>query len=144
MTHHAYPDATTVALVVATADELGTTPEEILERFGEHWVLVTAKDYGALLDATGRNLGEFLVNLPNLHTRVAMSYPHLDPPRFRCTEVTPTSLCLHYGSSRKGLAPFVRGLLRGLGKRFSTPVDVDHRGEDPATGEHVFAVRWGA
>lgn len=56
MTHHAYPDAMTIALLAATADELGTTMEQILERFGEHWVLVTAKDYGSLLDATGKDL----------------------------------------------------------------------------------------
>lgn len=142
MTHHAYPDSVTLALVAATAVELETTPEEILERFGVHWVLVTAKDYGAMLDATGRTLAEFLQNLPNLHTRVALSYPQLDPPRFRCSQVTESSLVLHYGSSRRGLAPFVIGLVRGLGLRFSTSVSVEHLGEDAASGEHSFQVRW--
>lgn len=144
MSHHAYPDAMTIALVAAAAEELGETTDQILERFGVHWVLVTAKGYGAMLDATGRTLPEFLQNLPNLHTRVALSYPQLDPPRFRCSAVTSNALVLHYGSSRTGLAPFVVGLIRGLGMRFSTALEIERLGEDEVTGEHSFRVRWGS
>lgn len=82
ISNESYPDDYTYRLVAA-ASELGNTPaEDILFAFGEHWVLRTATEgYGELMKAGGNNLGEFLINLPNFHTRVAMIYPKLSPPQ---------------------------------------------------------------
>jgi hypothetical protein len=49
----------------------------------------------------------------------------MQPPSFTCSEVTPTSLVLHYQSSRAGLLPFVVGLVKGLGEYFHTPARVE-------------------
>jgi hypothetical protein len=68
----------------------------------------------------GRTLREFLLNLPDLHTRVALIFPELRPPEFACSEVTANSLRLHYRSTREGLTPFVVGLVEGLGGMFQT------------------------
>jgi len=138
-----YPDAMTVSLVVATAEALATTPDDILERFGQHWVLETAQAYGHLLEATGRTLPEFLRNLPNLHTRIALSFPYLDPPTFRCSAITESSLVLGYSSRRTGLIPFVVGLIKGLGQRFDTPLRVTLLPAKP-TGEQEFLIDWGS
>jgi hypothetical protein len=140
VTHRAYPDASTVSLVVAAAAFLETTPDDVLERFGVHWVLHTAGSYSAILDATGSTVPEFLVNLPNLHTRVALSFPHLAPPIFGCTDVGPSSLVLHYESRRPGLVPFVVGLLKGLGIRMKTAVAVELL--SPGERGERFLVRW--
>lgn len=81
----------------AAVEVLGLPSEQILIAFGEHWVLKTAATiYGPMMRSGGKTLQEFLVNLPNFHTRVAMIYPKLEPPRFECTDMTDVGLHLHY------------------------------------------------
>jgi len=123
-----YPDEITYRLVGAASDILGITPEQVLEAFGEHWVLYTAAEgYGPLLSASGKSLREFLMNLDALHARVALTMPDLRPPRFRLVDTGPHTMTLEYHSTRQGLAPMVVGLLRGLGIRFSTPIEIAHQ-----------------
>ncbi|MCH2110059.1 MAG: heme NO-binding domain-containing protein [Polyangiaceae bacterium] len=120
-----YDDAVTYKLVEAAVEILGLSSEEVLKAFGEHWVLQTAtKGYGPMLDAAGSNLVEFLNNLPGLHTRVALIFPELKPPRFDVTHLGEGELTLHYWSDRPGLDSMVKGLMIGLGKRFNQQVEV--------------------
>lgn len=144
MSNEPYPDQMTYALVAAASDVLKLPTDKVLEAFGEHWVLHTARDgYGGLMDAAGKSLPEFLNNLPNFHSRVAMIFPKLEPPRFECTDVAATSLKLHYRTHREGLAPFVVGLMQGLGKMFSTPVTVRLvQSRDDGADHDVFDVSW--
>lgn len=144
LSNEAYPDDVTYRLVEAASATLGARAEDILAVFGEHWITFTAQEgYGALLLAAGSTLPEFLTNLPNFHGRVSMIFPDLKPPRFSCTDVTPDSLRLHYFTHRPGLAPFVTGLLRGLGKRFGTPVNVRQLESRDSGAEHdVFELQW--
>lgn len=122
---NAYPDEVTHSLVEAASRVLGLSVDDVLETFGEHWILYTAQEgYGEMLEMAGRTLFEFLQNLDNLHSRVGLLFPELRPPSFRCTDITGGSLRLRYYSERPGLAPFVVGLVRGLGVRFNTPVSV--------------------
>lgn len=121
----AYPDDLTHRLVKAASVELGMSAAEILQAFGEYWILYTAKQgYGEMIDRGGDNLPEFLQNLDNLHARVGLSFPQLKPPSFQCTHIQEDSLNLHYHSTRMGLAPMVIGLLKGLGKKFQTEIDI--------------------
>lgn len=139
----AYPDDITYKLVGAAADHLGQTPEALLEAFGEHWTVYTAKEgYGLMFEQAGRTLPEFLQNLNNLHGRMALLMPGMQPPAFHCTEVTEHSLVLHYHSHRQGLAPFVVGLLKGLGTHFGIPVQVEWMGKSPEEDHDLFSVRW--
>lgn len=124
--NQSYNDDITYQLVEAASKVMNLPPATILESFGVHWVLHTAAEgYGELLRAAGRTLPEFMENLPNFHNRVAMIYPDIRPPHFRCTDMTPTSLRLHYISHRSGLESFVVGLMDGLGQMFDTPVTVE-------------------
>ena len=108
LSNEPYADEVTYRLVAAASELLGTPAANILEAFGEHWVLHTAQEgYGPLMRAAGRSLPEFLVNLPNFHSRVAMIFPKLQPPRFECTDITSRSLKLHYFTHRPGLESFV-------------------------------------
>lgn len=137
-----YPDELTYRLVDAAGEVLGLQPRQVLEAFGEHWVLYTAQEgYGELLSMFGSDLRQFLGHLDNLHSHVAMAFPDLRPPSFRVEPVEGRdAVLLHYRSGRAGLAPMVLGLLRGLGKRFSQAIDVrhmEHRGED---GHEVFRI----
>lgn len=139
-----YPDRLTFLLVGAAAEELDAPVDEVLRRFGVHWILRTAAEgYGELMDAGGRTLGEFLDNLPAFHTRVVLTYPDLKPPEFTVTERGERRRRLRYESSREGLQPFVEGLLEGLGQRFGVDVSTEHvvrRGDGADHDE--FVVVW--
>jgi len=144
MSNESYPDEITYNLVAAASELLKVPSEEVLVAFGEHWILHTAvKGYGGLILAAGKTMPEFLHNLPNFHSRVAMIYPNLQPPRFECTDITESQLRLHYYSHREGLAAFVVGLMQGLGKLFGTPATVS-LAEAKSLGAHhdVFTVSW--
>ncbi|MBW4560741.1 MAG: heme NO-binding domain-containing protein [Mojavia pulchra JT2-VF2] len=120
-----YPDDMTHRLVKAASVVLGLSPSEIMQAFGEFWVQYTSEEgYGEMMDMSGDTLPEFLENLDNLHARVGISFPKLSPPSFECTEMEENSLSLHYRSTRDGLGSMVIGLVKGLGKRFDTEVDI--------------------
>ena len=144
ISNEGYPDEMTYNLVGAISEELKIPVPQVLEEFGMHWVLKTAAEgYGELMEAGGKTLKEFLLRLPTFHTNVALIFPNLNPPRFRCSDVADLSLKLHYYSDREGLAPFIIGLLKGLSERFSTPVHIEHvtaRGQDD--DHDVFLIDW--
>lgn len=144
ITNEQYDDAVTYNLVGAASDVLAMDASRVLRAFGEHWVLKTAQEsYGVLMDGGGETMREFLLNLPNFHTRVALLFPNLCPPRFACSNVTAHSLWLHYHSSRQGLAPFVEGLLAGLAKRFAEAPEVQHVQRRADGADHdIFALQW--
>lgn len=144
ISNQGYPDELTYRLVGAAAEVLELPAEQVLIAFGEHWVLDTSmRNYGPMMKSGGRTLREFLLNLPNFHTRVAMIYPKLEPPRFDCSEVTDTSLHLHYMTHRPGLTDFVTGLLQGLGKLYDTPCSATVIARKDQGADHdVFLAQW--
>ncbi|MFO1459223.1 MAG: heme NO-binding domain-containing protein [Verrucomicrobiota bacterium] len=144
LSNESYPDEFTYRLVGAASEVLKTPTDDILKAFGEHWITYTAKEgYGGMLQAAGRNLPEFFANLPNFHTRVAMIFPKLHPPKFRCTDVTDRSMKLHYMTHRPGLSAFMIGLLQGVGTLFETPVTVTHLESRSQGADHdVFLLEW--
>jgi hypothetical protein len=146
VSNEGYPDDITYSLVGAASEVLGAPARDILIAFGEHWVLKTAShSYGAMMRSGGQSLKEFLINLPNFHTRVQMIYPKLQPPRFECTDVGEDSLTLHYHTHRPGLADFVVGLVQGLGKLYHTPANATLLASKAAGADHdIFDVRWTA
>ncbi len=142
--NESYPDKLTYGLVRAASDVLGLTADQILESFGEWWILKTGREgYGELLDATGRDVGEFLENLPNFHARIVMIYPNLKPPKFDVVRTGDRSIHLHHQTHRPGLTQFVVGLLKGIGKMFKTPVTVEIVKSRAQGAEHdEFLTRW--
>lgn len=132
-----YPDEVSYKLVGAASEVLGQPAASLLEAFGVHWTLYTAREgYGDLLRMGGSTFKEFMLNLHVLHTRVALSFPDLEPPSFWCTDVTDSSLRLHYQSKRQGLGPMVVGLVRGLGQMFDTAVTVRPAASREAGADH--------
>ena len=144
VSNEAYPDDMTYDLVSAASAVLGASASDILVAFGEHWVLKTASDsYGSMMRAGGASLKEFLINLPNFHTRVQMIYPKLQPPRFECSDIGESSMHLHYFTHRSGLTDFVVGLVQGLGKLYSTPATAKVIATKAEGADHdVFEVSW--
>lgn len=136
-----YPDRLTYALVGAAAVELETPAEQLLEAFGEYWTRYTAREgYGELLDMSGRSFEEFLENLDDMHARISLNMPELRPPSFQVERAADGRILLTYVSERVGLAPMIRGLLRGLADRFEVDVDIETLPHDDGAPV-VFAVR---
>ena len=136
-----YPDSLTYDLVGAASEVLDIAPELVLQTFGRYWVeFVGQQNYGQLMDAAGDNLGDFLENLDEMHSRVMLSYPDLVPPSFKLTNRTDQSMSLHYSSTRSGLEPLVIGLLMGLADRFAIRISVEQRSERDADGAAVFDI----
>ncbi len=141
-----YDDSLTYSLVGALSEETTIDASTLLRDFGVYWIRVVApKQYGDLLAFTGRTLPVFLSNLDRMHDRVATIFQNLEQPSFSVEILSDTALKLHYRSRRVGLAPFVIGLLEGLGERFSTKVSVTQIASRGDGAEHdVFLVEHGA
>ncbi len=121
-----YPDELTYETVSAASEVLKLSAAEVLEVFGEHWILFTAKEgYGGLLEHCGHDLREFLLNVDMLHTRVGLIFPELQPPGFKTFEQPDGSIRLEYYSTRAGLSPMVSGLLKGLATRFGNAAQIE-------------------
>ncbi len=144
ISNEAYDDAITYKLAGAVAEVMEMPLGDVLEAFGEWWVLRTSKEkYGGLMAAGGENLRQFLHNLPAFHNRVMLIYPKLTPPEFRISDVSDRSIYVHYYSRREGLQDFVRGLLQGLGKLYETPVEVALIGSRLEGEDHeTYQVSW--
>ncbi len=144
LSNEPYDDDVTYKLAVAAAAELNMPLGDVLHSFGEWWVLKTGKEkYGALIEAGGKNLRQFLINLPAFHNRLVLIYPNLTPPEFKITDLTETGLCLHYISKRQGLQDFVRGLISGLGKMYTTPVAIEMVESRVNGDDHeIFKINW--
>ncbi|MEH2035291.1 heme NO-binding domain-containing protein [Nostoc sp.] len=120
-----YPDDITHKLVKAASVILGLPSSQIMQAFGEFWVQYTAQEgYGEMMDMSGDTLSDFLENLDNLHARVGVIFPKLQPPSFECADMEENSLSLHYRSDREGLTPMIIGLVKGLGTKFDTEVEI--------------------
>jgi hypothetical protein len=126
LSNQSYDDQITFDLAGAISSETGMAISDVMITFGEYWVLKTGKEkYGSLMLAGGSNLKEFILNLPDFHSRILLIYPNLTPPEFRVTTNEQGALLLHYHSKREGLQEFVRGLLQGLCKMFETPAQIE-------------------
>ncbi|MEI8359070.1 MAG: hypothetical protein RL698_334 [Pseudomonadota bacterium] len=141
-----YPDDVTYRLVGAASEVLGAPANDLLEAFGEYWTQYSAEaGFGHLLDFAGDNLVDFLRNLDSMHTRIGMTFTELEPPSFTVSDIQDGSLRLHYRSKRPGLAPVAMGMVRGLGKRFNTPIEIELvRSRESGHDHDEFLVRHGA
>lgn len=120
-----YPDKYTYDLVASASEILDMNPNEILFAFGEYWIENTGKKtYGELFKASGTTIQEFLINLPNFHTRVSLIYPKIQAPEFVINETSKNNFSIEYYSQREGLEHFVLGLLSGIAKMFDKECDV--------------------
>ncbi len=139
-----YDDNITYQLAGAVSEEMNMPIAEVLQAFGEWWVLKTGKEkYGGLMAAGGHTLKEFLLNLPAFHNRIMLIYPKLTPPEFQISNIEEKSLYVHYFSKRIGLQEFVRGLLTGLGKMYDEPVQLELiQSRDTGSEHEIFRVNW--
>jgi Haem-NO-binding len=139
-----YDSNATYELAGRASEVLNLSLSQLLMVFGEYWILKIANEkYRSLMKAGGSNIKEFLVNLPDFHSRVMLMYPKITPVEFRVTNETESSLHIHYFSSRKGLASFIQGLLQGLGKVYNVKISIELIRDKKSPNDHdVFFVKW--
>ena len=144
LSHQGYRDSLTYDLVASASEVLDLAPELVLREFGRYWIAHTGRvGYADLIAGCGSTLGEFLENLPGLHTRVLLAFPELTPPEFSTLVDGEGSARIEYWSDRPGLAPMVEGLLEGLGELFGQEVVVQAAPWN-ADGHAVFTINWAA
>jgi hypothetical protein len=132
-----YPDDVTYRLVEATSTAMGVSAAEILNAFGRHWILYTARrGYGAIFDTMGRTLPAFLANLDMMHARLSLTMPEMRPPSFVCEQLGDDQIRLEYWSERAGLAPMVVGLLEGLGELYGVTVSIHQTVDRECGADH--------
>lgn len=120
-----YNDDSTYNLVFAIAKYQKLEPKTVLELIGEHWIeYALSKDYGVIFKNYGKNFRSSLTTLNQMHKRMGTMMPAMIMPYFQVLSDTETEIKLVYTSTRKGLTPLAIGLIRGLGKYFSQPIDV--------------------
>lgn len=139
-----YPDIITYEIVGAASEHFGIDANDILEAFGIYWIKFTMQEgYDHLITMAGGNLPEFLKNLNNMHTHIAQSYNQLRPPSFLCEEIDQATFRLIYTSEREGLAMFVKGLLKGLGKKFEVNLEIAYKGQMKGEdNSHLFIIKY--
>jgi hypothetical protein len=124
ISNESYDDDITYDIIGIAAEFLNVDANEILEEFGIYWVTVTGMEkYGDLMRAGGQNFTNFVMNLPNFHSRVMLIFPKIEPPEFSVEQITEKQLILHYYSTRDGLSSFVIGLIKGIGIIYNTPIE---------------------
>lgn len=144
LSNEPYDDDITYKLAGGVSEEMNMPVGNVLEAFGEWWILKTGKEkYGGLMEAGGHNLKEFLVNLPMFHNRIMLMYPKLTPPEFQISDIEENSVHVHYFSKRTGLKEFVRGLMHGLAKMYKTTAEVELlQSRDNGFDHEIFKVSW--
>lgn len=122
----AYPDELTYRLVGAAVEELKIPADQLLHAFGEYWVaFAQAAGYADFFRACD-SYASFVRQLDAMHARLELAFPDFKPPQFACTIGSSGRIEVVYRSHRVGLAPFVRGLLVGLGEPFGVTATVEH------------------
>lgn len=116
-----YDDEETFHLLSAVAFTLSLPMEDLLETYGV-WFFNFAMEEGGwdkLLGSMANDLHEFLDNLSFTHFfmfQLTFTGKTIRVPKFRCDARPDGSLRLHYYSSRKGLPPLVKGLVKQAAK----------------------------
>ncbi|MFM2230594.1 MAG: hypothetical protein RL607_1852 [Bacteroidota bacterium] len=116
-----YSDSLTYDLAINASKLLQIELSDLLFEFGRYWVLTIANEkYNTLLRSVGTNFLDFLIQLPNFHSRVMLYYPNIIPPEFKVIAKSNECIHLYYYSKRPGLQPFVSGILDGLKTFFNS------------------------
>lgn len=137
-----YPDQMTFDLAAAAARRLGITLTDALHAFGHFWMVYAERQpWGKVMHSMGATVRELLPALDAMHARIALTFPGVSMPQFRCETMADGSMRVHYFSTRSGLAPFARGVLEGIGAMYGEPIAVTQvEDRDDGAAHDVFHI----
>lgn len=120
-----YDDSITYKLVELISKRFDISQDEVLRRYGRHWITYTASQgYGEIMTLFGTDFRSCLRNLNLMHAHMGVMMPKLSPPRFHVEEIYLNHIVVHYYSHRQGLDPMVTGLLEGLAEKYHESISV--------------------
>lgn len=126
VTMKSYSDDVSYGLVGAASEVLGAPAEDCLESFGYYWLIKAAPtSYEGLLGAIGDDVYEFLGSVNNLHDRITTTFVDYKPPSFKAEFLENKRVKWHYQSTRIGLTPFVKGLIKAIAERFEIEITIE-------------------
>ena len=111
-----------VGLFASAARVLEISAEQAADAFGDHWVNEYAPRVYQTIYARHKSARDFLLAMDAVHVMVTDSVPNARPPRFDFEEQGKTLLVTY--KSKRGLIDLYIGLVRGVGKRFNTPLEI--------------------
>ncbi|KAF2360651.1 Adenylyl cyclase class-3/4/guanylyl cyclase [Trinorchestia longiramus] len=123
-----YEDNISYNIIGAASKVLGVPANVILEMFGKcFFEFCQESGYDKILQVLGATVRDFLQNLDALHDHLALIYPGMKAPSFRCTDREEDgALILHYYSDRPGLEYIVIGIVKAVAVSLhGTEVEVD-------------------
>ena len=122
-----YSDEETMRIVSLIADRLGLDMAEAFRQLGGAWVdFAGASTYGRVLQMAGDDLETFLSNLDRMHASIKSNMPQAALPGFEVVSSAGEAIRVLYRSERKGLAPFVQGILASVAERFGETLEVSY------------------
>lgn len=138
-----YDDNVTFNLAIAASHVLSLSLHEVLIAFGKYWIMKTgAEKYGHLMKSGGSNFKDFIVNLPNFHSRVMLLFPDIKPPEFLVQKNEDGDILLHYYSTRSGLTDFMEGLILGLSEFFKVAIKIERMAlKTDGAGHDIFLIK---
>jgi hypothetical protein len=122
-----YSDEETMRIVSLIAGRLGLDMAETFRQLGGAWVdFAGASTYGRVLQMAGDDLETFLSNLDRMHASIKSNMPKAALPGFEVVSGAGEAIRVQYRSERRGLAPFVQGILASVAERFGETLDVTY------------------
>lgn len=119
-----YDDDEIVGLLMALAQESGTGPQRLLERFGMALAPTLLAAYGYLVPRDWGTL-ELIENTEAvIHTALRREDAAARPPLLRTSRRGPNEVLLIYASERR-MCGFAKGLAKGVGAAYGDEVVID-------------------
>lgn len=117
------PDEEVGAVVAAAVSATGLPAATVLERFGAHLVPGLLDVYGFLVPAHWTALDVIEHTETTIHTVVRTRGGGARPPVLRALRVNAHHVRVQYSSERR-LCALARGIVRGVGEHFGTPLEI--------------------
>jgi hypothetical protein len=128
-----FSDEKFVELVKNLCSILNITPEQAADAFGEYWVCEYAPRLYPEYYENIKNAEDFLTKLDSIHSDVTANSPSNTkaayPPHFDVERAGDNTLHIHYKSKRR-MIDFYIGLVKGVGKYFNTPLEIQKISEE--------------
>ncbi len=121
-----YDDAITGSLVATISEMANMNPTDLLEAFGEYWVVYARKsEYSSILESFATSPIGLIESLDSLHTRLELLFSNLSAPSFWVEHISHNEVIVHYSTIRTmPLEYFVVGLLKGVFRMFDKECEV--------------------
>jgi hypothetical protein len=136
-----YDQATLDSVVSACSDELGRSPDVILEDVGTFLVAHPGNTaLRRLLHFGGANYEEFLYSLEELPDRGRLALPGLDLPQVALSNLGVGKFRLSFSGGFPSLFPVIVGVLRAMADDYGALVLIDTEREAALESEFVLSV----